>query len=63
MSETKVLWGRKPDYPEWQEDIITERAEAIEAAREWAITQGYTHFRVSVIDDAQAPDFVATITH
>ncbi len=55
-----VLWGRKPEYPSWQEDIITEKAEHVEAAREWAKTQGYTEFRVSVVDNGQ-PDFVAAI--
>lgn len=60
---TFVLWGRKEGEPEWYEQDIHESSSIneIEKARQWAMTQGFVHFRVSKMDLSTPPDFIGAI--
>ncbi len=60
---TFVLWGRKEGEPEWDEQVIYESQtiDDLEKARQWAMTQGFVHFRVSKMDLSTPPDFIGAI--
>jgi pyrroloquinoline quinone (PQQ) biosynthesis protein C len=61
MNTTKVLWATRIGEPSWKEQIITERAEHIEAASKWALANGFDRLRVSVHDNSK-PDFIGAIS-
>jgi hypothetical protein len=56
----KILWATKVGQPDWDEQLITQHEDQIEAAEKWAIANGFDRLRVAVIDDTP-PDFVGTI--
>lgn len=56
----RVAWCRKPTDPDWQETLLTDKPEQIEAAVKWAKSRGYI-VRIAEWDDDSKPDFVATI--
>ncbi|MDX1964334.1 MAG: hypothetical protein SFX18_14370 [Pirellulales bacterium] len=43
----RVLWGCKIGKPDWHERIITSYSDRIEAARAWALANGYDRLRVA----------------
>ena len=53
-----VLWGRKPDAPEWASQVLAEvkDQEALEQAKKHATEQGYVSLRVLEYR-GEAPDF------
>jgi len=57
----KVLFAVKINDENWQEQLITELPEQIEAASLWAIDNGFNHLRIADIDLDQEPDFISTI--
>jgi hypothetical protein len=59
-SET-VLYGRKLDSEEWQEELLTTNPARIEEVKRLAGDAGYGHFRVATIDLSTPPDFRRTI--
>jgi hypothetical protein len=58
--DTKVLFAVRIGDEDWQEQVITEVPERIEAASEWARNNGFDRLRVATISD-EFPDFAATI--
>jgi hypothetical protein len=61
--KTKVLFGVRNGAEDWQEELLTELPERIEAAKAWAIKQGFNpaKFRVVEIDLSKAPDFSKSV--
>jgi hypothetical protein len=59
--KTKVLWATKIGDEDWQEELITEQPEQIEAASRWAIANGFDRLRVAEIDESVPPDFAGTV--
>ena len=58
----KVLYATKIGDEDWQEQIITEVAERIPAAKKWAEANGFDRLRVADYpDDPRMPDFAATV--
>jgi len=58
-SET-ILWGVKVGDPDWQEVLITNNPDKIDAARQWALSNGFDRLRVASIDMSSRPDFTKT---
>lgn len=56
----RILWATKVGAPEWQEQLITEQGDKIEAASAWAKANGFDRLRVSTFD-GRAPNFARTI--
>lgn len=52
----KVAFARKIDEEPWQEVLLTEHEDRIEAATAWAKANGYV-VRVVDIDLSKAPEF------
>jgi hypothetical protein len=61
MPKVKVLWATKIGEPDYAEQLITEVPERIEAAKQWALANGFDRLRVATIDLGQVPDFAATV--
>jgi len=58
----KVLWATKKGDEDWKEQLITEHAERIPAARKWAVANGYDRLRVvELADEPEKPDFAKCI--
>jgi len=57
---TKVLWGTRPDAPDWDESILTENEALFLDAIRWAEAQGFRNIRISSIEN-EMPDFVGTL--
>jgi hypothetical protein len=60
MQEITVLWGVLIDQPDHMEQLITDKAEHIEKAKNWAQNNGFNRLRIAIIDDKK-PDFIKTI--
>lgn len=56
----RVLWAVKIGDPSWAEQLITDKEENIEPAKEWASANGFDRFRIAVIDN-EKPDFTKTL--
>lgn len=59
-SSESILWGVKVGDPYWKEVLITNNPDKIDAARQWALANGYDRLRVSSIDMSTNPDFTKT---
>lgn len=59
--KTTILWATKIGDEDWQEQLITEQSDKIEAAKVWALANGFDRLRVATIDDNARPDFAACI--
>lgn len=57
-----VLWGIRKNAPDWQEEIITTQPLKFDAARTWAVSQGFDRFRVAEYMDDDRPDFAGAIS-
>ena len=57
----KVLWGVKAGDPDWDEVVLSTRADKFEQIKAIAAKQGYGRFRVAAIDMKIAPDFTKTV--
>ena len=57
MDSIKVLYGVRIGNEDWQEEILTETADRIEAAKAWALQNGFDRLRVATIDLSKPPDF------
>lgn len=53
----KILWAIKKGAESWEEQLITEDETKIEAAKKWAIANGFDRFRVSEYQAGEKPDF------
>lgn len=60
MKPTACLWATKKGAPDYMEQLITEQADKIPAAVEWAKANGFDRLRVSEFDGS-APDFAKTL--
>ena len=58
---TRCLWATRKGAPDWQEELITEQADKIPAASEWAKANGFDRLRVSTFDGKTLPDFTQTL--
>jgi hypothetical protein len=56
----KILFAVKIGDEDWQEQLITEHEDRIEAAKAWAIKNGFHKLRVAVIGDGP-PDFTKVL--
>jgi hypothetical protein len=56
-----VLWARKIGAEDWQEEIISTNPTVFEAARKWAVENGFDRFRISELDLNEMPDFSKTV--
>jgi hypothetical protein len=59
-SSESVLWGVKVGDPDWKEVLITNNPDRIDAARQWALANGYDRLRVASIDMSTRPEFTKT---
>lgn len=59
----KVLWGRKHDAEEWQEEILSTNEKRFDEIKQMAARDGYGHFRISTLDLSRNPseDFLNII--
>lgn len=60
MQPETILYGVRIGDADWQEEILTTRADRIEQARAWGKANGFDRFRVFHWDGSP-PDFAATI--
>ena len=60
MKQENILWAVKIGDPDYMEVIITTDSSKIEAAKKWAIENGFDRFRTSTIDNTY-PDFIGAI--
>ena len=58
---TRALFATRRGAPDWQEELITEVAARIPAARTWALANGFDRLREVEIDDTTPPDFAGTV--
>lgn len=56
----KVLWGTKVGDPDYNEQLITENENQIEAAKKWAEQNGFDRLRIQNLDLSTPPDFKKT---
>ena len=56
-----ILWAVKIGEPSWAEQVITERSDKIEEAKQWATKNGFDRFRVSTLDMTEKPNFNSTL--
>jgi hypothetical protein len=56
----KVLFAVRVGNEDWQEELITDVEDRIEAASKWALANGFDRLRVATIDEGP-PDFAATV--
>jgi len=57
----KTLWATRIGDEDWQEELITEHEDQIEAASEWAKANGFDRLRVADIDLSEPPDFTGAL--
>lgn len=57
----RVLMGIRKGCPDYAEEVLTDRPEQFDAAREWARGQGFDRFRVMEVDLSTPPDFTKAI--
>ena len=50
-----ILWAVKIGDEDWQEQIITTNANAIDKATKWAIENGFDRFRISFFNPDLRP--------
>lgn len=53
----KILFAVKTGDEDWQEQLITEQEDKIEAAKQWAKANGFDRLRVADVDLSKPPDF------
>ena len=58
---TRALFAVRRGAPDWQEELITEVAARIPAARAWALANGFDRLREVEVDDTTPPDFAGTV--
>lgn len=56
-----VLWATKRGDEDWQEQLITEQEDKIEAAAIWAKENGFDRLRIANINLTEKPDWSKTI--
>ncbi len=59
-SET-ILYAVRVGAEDWEEEIITTNASAIEAAKSWAKANGFDRFRIATFEAGELPNFVASV--
>jgi hypothetical protein len=57
----KVLFAVKENEPDYMEQLITDKEERIEAAKNWCKENGFDRLRIAEIDMNEKPDFIKTI--
>lgn len=60
--KTKALFAVRVGQPDYMEDLITDKEELIEQAKEWALKNGFDRPRIAVINLDTPPDFTKTIS-
>lgn len=58
----KILWGTRKGNEDWQEELITEQSDKIEAASAWARANGFDRLRVSEFTEGEKPDFTKVLS-
>lgn len=61
MKTQQILWAVKIGDPDYAEQILTDKPERFEAAKQWAKANGFDRFRISEIDLDTKPDFTKTL--
>lgn len=59
--KVKVLFATKKGEPDYMEQLITDKSEAINEASKWALVNGFNRLRIATIDLGEKPDFTKTI--
>lgn len=57
----KALFGLRIGAEDWQEELITEVEERFEAAKQWAIENGFDPKKFRVVTVDELPDFAETV--
>jgi hypothetical protein len=57
----RILWGTRQGAPDWDEELITEQADRIPEAMNWAQENGFDRFRIAIIDLDAPIDFSETL--
>lgn len=57
----QILFAVRIGNADWEEELITEDAQKIEAASQWAKANGFDRLRVATIDISTPPNFANTI--
>ena len=61
MADEKILYGTRIGDEDWQEEIITTNAQAIDKAREWAMANGFDRLRVATFRWGEMPNFAKAV--
>jgi hypothetical protein len=59
--KVKLLYATKKGQPSYMEELLTDKEEQFEAAKNWAQQNGFDRFRVANCDLSEKPDFAKTI--
>jgi hypothetical protein len=57
----KILFATRIGDEDWKEELITDNEENIEAAKAWAIKNGFNRIRIAEIDLSIIPDFTKVL--
>lgn len=61
MNTETLLYGRKLNSEEWQEELLSTNPARFDEIKQLAVRDGFGHFRVASVDLTQAPDFKRTL--
>lgn len=56
----QVAYYRRPDEPQYMEQLLTDKQDQVKPSVKWATSQGYV-VRVAEIDLSTPPDFAKTL--
>jgi len=57
----KILFAVKIGDEDWQEQLVTEQEEQVEAASQWARSHGFDRLRIADIDLTKKPWFAGRL--
>lgn len=57
----RALFAVRRGAPDYAEELITEVADRIPAAKAWALANGFDRLREIEVDETAAPDFSGTV--
>ena len=61
MKNETLLYGRKLNSEEWEEEILSSNPDHFEAIKKLAAKDGFGHFRIAEINLIRLPDFKKVI--
>ncbi len=59
----KILWATRIGDADWKEELITNNETVFDAAKKWAVENGFDRFRISELDLNEMPDFSKVLSN